>query len=164
MANLCLGAIEQLRSFLLASDGINAALDSIGSRDAVHLPVLSDQTVLIQNVASDLADENLPVVYPALYLYCARMENQLLEKFARFSGPMVLVADVRVSQEQLSGIEQTLARYTEATLSVLGSHRGQWTQNTAFSGAYEARFREIRLGGRNFIQTAQIEIEIQAHE
>ncbi len=164
MANLCLGALEQLRAFLLAGDGVNAALAAIGSRDSVHLAALSEQTVVIQNVPADLADENLAVVYPAIYLYGDRMDNQQIEKFARFSGPLFLVADIRVSQEQLAGLDQQLTRYAEAVQTVLSSHPGEWTDNVAYGGAHSVQFREIKLGGRNFLQTARVEVELQAHE
>jgi len=164
VANLCLGALEQLRAFLLAGDGINAALAGIGSRDGVHLPALSEQTVGIQNIPSELADENLAVVYPAVYLYCDRMDNQQIEKFAKFSGPLFLIADIRVSRENLGGLDQQLARYVEAVQAVLGSHLGKWTENTAYGGAHRVEFREARLGGRNFLQTARVEVELQAHE
>lgn len=148
----------------MASDGINAALAQISARDGVHLPALSDQTILAQNVASDLADENLAVIYPAVYLYCDRMDNQQLEKFRKFSGRLLLAAEVRVSREQITGLDQELARYMEAAADVLGAHHGQWTENVAYGGGYEVQFRETRLGGRNFIATAKVEIELQAHE
>jgi hypothetical protein len=164
VANLCLGAIERLRGFLVASDGINAALMQISARDGVHLPALSAQTILAQNVASDLADENLAVIYPAVHVYCDRMDNQQLEKFRKFSGRLLLAAEVRVSREQIAGLDQELARYMEAVAAVLGAHHGQWTENVAYGGGYEVQFRETRLGGRNFIATAKVEIELQAHE
>jgi hypothetical protein len=164
VANLCLAALEQLRAFLLAGDGVNAALAGIGSRDGVHLPTLSEQSVGIQNVLAEFADENLAVVYPAVYLYCDRMDNQQIEKFAKFSGPVFLVADVRVSQEHLTGLDQQLARYVEAVQAVLGAHFGKWTENVAYGGAHRVQFREIKLGGRNFLQTARVEMEVQAHE
>ena len=164
MASLCLAALEKLRDALLAGDGANMTLTTIAARDRVHLPALTGQSVLIQNVPAKLADENNATVYPAVYLYCDRMENTLIEKFTRFSGRIFVVADVRVSGERIAGLDEDLGRYTEAVREVLGAHQGQWTENLAYSGAYDVRFREVELGGRNFIQTAHIEIELQAHE
>jgi hypothetical protein len=164
VANLCLGALEKLRAFLLAGDGVNAALAGISSRDGVHLAALSEPTVGIQNVPAELADENLAVVYPVVYLYCDRMDNLQIEKFTRFSGPLFLIADVRVSQEHLAGLDQQLARYVEAVQAVLGSHLGKWTENAAYGGGHRVQFREVMLGGRNFLQTARVEVELQAHE
>jgi hypothetical protein len=92
------------------------------------------------------------------------MDNQQIEKFTKFSGPLVLIAEVRVSQENLGGLDQQLARYVEAVQAVLGSHLGKWTENTAYGGAHRVQFREAKLGGRNFLQTARVEVELQAHE
>jgi hypothetical protein len=156
--------LEKLREFLLASDGVNTALNDIGARDMVHLSSLGDERILLENVPAKLADENRPSVYPSVYLYCDRMDNALLEKFRRFSGPIFVVADVRVSGERFTGLESELGRYVEAVASVLGDHHGQWTENLAYSGAYQVEFEEIELGGRNFVQRALIEVELQAHE
>ena len=164
MASLCLAALDKLREFVLASDGANLTLATISARDMVHLPALMDRNVLIQNVPAKLADENNATVYPAVYLYCDRMENALIEKFTKFSGLIFLVADVRVSGERIEGLDKDLARYVEAVRAVLGANQGQWTDNIAYSGAYNVRFRKVELGGRNFIQSAQIEVELQAHE
>ncbi len=164
MASLCLAALDKLREVLLASDGANATLTAIGASNMVHLPALTNQNVLIQNVPAKLADENNATVYPSVYLYCDRMENVLLEKFTKFSGPIFVVADVRVSGERIEGLDEELARYVEAVRAVLGASQGQWTDNLTYSGAYNVRFREVEAGGRNFIQTSQIEVELQAHE
>ncbi len=163
MANLCLAALEELRGFLLASDGINAALAEIAGRDQVELRILMEENVSIQNVPADLADQNVPVFYPALYLFCERMDNRLQEKFTRFSGAIFLVAEVRVSGERFTELGQQLTRYVEATTTVLGEHIGQWTEHLAYVGMFEVRFDEIRLGGRNFLQTARVEIALQGH-
>jgi hypothetical protein len=111
-----------------------------------------------------LADENVPVLYPAVYLYSERMDNRLIEKFRKFSGSIVVMAELRVSGERFADLEGQLARYVEAVGAVLGRNQGAWTENLAFDGAYEVRFEPIRLGGKNFIQSARVEIELQAHE
>ena len=164
MANLCLSAVGQLREFVLAADGANPKLDEIGARDMVHLPELTEANVLTQHVASKLAEENAPVTYPAVYLYCDRMENDLTAKFRRFSGEIFIVADVRVSNPRFEHLEEELGRYIEAVRGVLADRQGKWTDEIAFSGAYRVKHRELELGGFNFIQSARIEVELQAHE
>ena len=164
MANLCLAAVTHLRGLFLASDGLNYEAALIAARDGVELTGFSEGSVLTQNVASDLADENVPVLYPAVYLYSERMDNRLIEKFRKFSGSVAVMADLRVSGERFADLEGQLARYVEAVGAVLGRSRGSWTENVAFDGAYEVRFERIRLGGKNFVQSARVEIELQAHE
>lgn len=164
MANLCLAALTKLRDFLLDNDGVNTALADIGARDIVYLPRLAEENTLIQNVAAKMADENEPVTYPAVYLYCDRMDNEQLEKFRKFSGRMWLIADIRVSAERFVDLGSYLARYVEAVTTVLASHLGKWTENVAYSGAHKVRFLKVENGGQNFVERAQIEIELQAHE
>lgn len=164
MANLCMAALTHLRGLFLASDGLGYEAGLIAARDGVELGGFSEGSVLIQNVAPDLADENVPVSYPAVYLYADRMENRLVEKFRKFSGSVAVIAELRASGERFADLEGQLARYVEAAGIVLGRNQGSWTENLAFDGAYAVRFERIRLGGKNFAQSARIEIELQGHE
>jgi len=164
MANLGLSAVQGLRDRLLAADGANPKLEEISARDMVHLTELTERNVLLQHVGSKLAEENAPVTYPAVYLFCERMDNRLAAKFRRFSGEVSIIADVRVSNPRFEGLEEELGRYVEAIRGVLADHQGKWTDEIAYSGAYRVKYRELELGGFNFIQSARIEVELQAHE
>jgi hypothetical protein len=159
-----LAALTHLRGLFLAADGLGYEAGLIAARDGVELGAFSEVSVLIQNVASDLADESVPVSYPAVYLYTERMDNRLVEKFRKFSGAVLVVADLRVSGERFADLEGQLSRHVEAVGVLLGRHQGSWTENLAFDGAYAVRFERIRLGGKNFVQSARVEIELQAHE
>lgn len=164
MANLCLAALEYLRAAVLAPDGINPAISAIAARDNFELGAVHELQVLLQNIPSDLADENEAVVYPNISIYSKTLDNALLEKFAKYSGPMTLVMEVRVSAERYLLLERELARYVEAATEVLGARRGQWTPNLAYNGGYKVEFKEVRLGGKNFIQSARIEVVLIAHQ
>lgn len=164
MANLCLAALEHLRAAVLSPQGINAALAAIEARDNVQLGAFQEQQVLLQHIASDLADANEAVVYPNLGIYSKKLDNALFEKFAKFSGPVGIVLEIRVSGERHLALERDLARYVEAATEVLGELRGQWTENLAYNGGYKVEFDAARLGGRNFIQSARIEIGLIAHQ
>ena len=164
MANLCLAALEYLRAAVLAPDGINPAIIAIAGRDNVELATFQEAQILPQNIPSDLADENEAVIYPNISIYSKTLDNVLLEKFAKYSGPMTLVMEVRVSAERYLPLERELARYVEAATEVLGARRGQWTENLAYNGGYKVEFNEVRLGGKNFIQSARIEVGLIAHQ
>lgn len=164
VANLCIAALTSLRDYLLDSDGINIGLSEIAARDGVYLPPITSETVLLEHVPPRIADENEPTVYPGIYLYCEGMENQLLEKFRKFSGRIWIVADVRVSGERFIGLEAKSTRYVEALAKVLEEHIGKWSDNLAYSGVHKVRFTGAEHGGRNFLQRAEVEIELLAHE
>jgi len=160
VANLCTTGVEKLRSILLTT--ANSKLAEIAGRDRRHWKPLEDKTVRGENVPPDLADQNGSTVYPAVYVYSLKMDNALRQKFAGFAGPIRFVADVRCSGERFERLEAELASYVEAVTMALGENRGSWGENLAYSGGYTVKFEPVRTGGRNFIQTAKIEVEVEA--
>ena len=52
----------------------------------------------------------------------------LTEKFRTFSGKVRTVAEVRVSQDRIEGIEEQLRLYVDAVTQVLDANRGSWGQ------------------------------------
>ncbi len=163
MANLCLAALETLKGFLLAPDGINTDLGAIAVRDEAICPELKDRQISLCHVPAPIADSNEPLDYPTVYLYCSRMDNQLERKFRAFSGPVFVVADVRFSGSGFAELEERTNQYVEAVTSVLGRHLGRWTDSIAFNGAYEVQFHPVEAGGLGFVQRAEIAVELQAH-
>lgn len=164
MANLCQSAVGKLRDFLLAADGVNSKLAEIGARDMVRLSTLTKENVRTQRIAAKLADENSPTTYPAVYVFCDRMDNDMTAKFRRFSGRVFIGVDIRVTNERFEGLGDELNRYEEAVRSVLADRQGKWTDEITFAGGLRVKYRDIELGGRNFIQSAQIEVQLEAHE
>lgn len=162
MGNLCMAGLERLRSVLL-TDG-NAELAAIGGRDRVYWKPLEEKSVVLENIPADLADQNRSTVYPAVYVYPARMENVLRQKFAGFSGPVKLVADVRCTRERPEGLEREVAAYVEAVAGALERNKGSWGAGLVYSGAYTVKFEAVKLGGRNFIQSAKVELDVEACE
>ena len=160
MANLCIAAPLALRDFLLAPDGLNSRAYQIMVRDMVNLPELTEENVSLRHVSADLSDTSSPAIYPSVFLYCDSIENRLERKFTDFSGRIFLVADVRVSGEEISEIDGDVARIAEAVTEVLADHIGKWTDNLAFDGKFEVTFSPVRLGGVNYLQTAEINMEL----
>ena len=160
MANFCVQGLEKLRDVLLGA--ANAALAAIAARDGERWKLLEEKTVLLHNVTAEMADKNRSTVYPAVYCYAARMENVLRQKFAAFSGPVRLVVEVRCSGERYDGLEKELASYVEAVTTGLAGAAGPWGSNLIYSGGYTVKFEPVKLGGRNFIQAAKIELDVEA--
>ena len=163
MANLCIGVLEKLRGYLVAPDGLNAQVHAIAVRDMVQFPEITERDVALRHAAVDLLDESGDSHYPVVYLFCERVENRIERKFAKFAGRIVVVADIRVSEDTVERLGQNAARLAEAFSVVLANHRGYWTDEVAFDGRYEIKFNPITEGGVNFVQTARIEIELLGH-
>ena len=162
MANLCLAAAEHLRDLLLASDGLGPRLYAISQRDMAEIPNIMPPNVLLRRAEPDFQDENAETVYPAVLVYCERLENRLERKFTAFSGRVFLVADALVTGQTLESIDGDTERVAEAVMEVLAEHQGQWTENLAFDGRVEVEFEPPRRGAVNFLGRAKIRLELLA--
>ncbi len=160
VANICITGLEKLKAILLST--ANSELAAIGGRDRTYWKPFEDKSVRLENVPADVADQNRSTVYPAVYLYSARIENQLRHKFQGLSGPVRFVAEVRCSAERYEGLERELASYVEAVTAALASNTGEWGDNLVYDGAYTVKFEAVKPGGRNFIQSAKIELDVEA--
>ena len=163
MANLALAALEEVRRVLLDVAGLNQRLHEIAVRDAVELPRIEDEQVVLRHASVELDDRNSRTIYPGIYLYCESMENRLERKFAEFSGRLALAAEIRASGENVSELDGVAARVAEAVADTLADQRGRWNANLAYDGKYRVEFEPVRRGGRHFVQTAKVELDLLAH-
>ena len=100
------------------------------------------------------------VNYPAVNVYCERLVNALTEKSRSFSGSAQMIVEVRHSHDRLEGLQDALELYTDAVTETLSASRGDWGNGMFYAGGYEVSFAAVKHGGRNFIQTAKIALEI----
>ena len=159
-ANFCITGLEKLRAILLTS--ANVELANISGRDRTYWKPFVEGAVPLENVPADVADENRSTVYPAAYLYTARMENTLRQKFAGFSGTIGFLVEIRCSGERHAGLEREMASYVEAVTTALGANTGSWGAGLMYDGGFAVKFEAVKPGGRNFIQTAKIELDVEA--
>jgi hypothetical protein len=152
-------ATTQFVEFLNAADtGLGPAVATLAADSGMALAPISQ--VVNQNVPIALAERAKAVKYPVLYVYSDRVQNLLTEKFRTFSGKVRTVAEVRVSQDRLEGIEQQLRLYVDAVTQVLDSNRGSWSQGMFFTGGYAVTFEAVQHGGSNFVQAAKVSFEV----
>jgi hypothetical protein len=100
------------------------------------------------------------VNYPAVNVYCEKLVNALKEKSRSFSGSAQMMVEVRHSGDRLEGLQDALELYTDAVTETLSASRGDWGNGMFYAGGYEVSFAAVKHGGRNFIQTAKIALEI----
>jgi hypothetical protein len=55
-----------------------------------------------------------------------------------------------------------LQLYTSAVTDVLDLHRGEWGAGLFYAGGYRVEFGSVRRGGRSFLQTAKVLLEVEA--
>lgn len=140
--------------------GVGMAVATLASDSGVALAPLPPEHIVNQNVSIALAERALAVNYPVVHVYSDRVRNLLTEKFRTFSGKIRTVAEVRVSQDRMEGIENQLRLYTDAVTQVLDSNRGNWGQGAFFAGGYEVSFDPVQHGGKNFLQVARVSFEV----
>ncbi len=163
MANLAIGALEEVRRVLLEANGLNQRLYEIAVRDSVELPRIEEDRIVMRHVAIDVDDRNSTTAYPAIYLYCESMENRLERKFSEFSGRLALVIDIRASGENVAELDGGVIRIAEAVADTLADRRGRWNEHLAYDGKHEAKFEPVRRGGLHFVQTARVELDLLAN-
>jgi hypothetical protein len=157
-ASVVAGKLAQL---LAAADtGISAATAQLAADSGIALAPIPPEHIVTQNVAFDLAERSQVVKYPVVYVYADRVRNTLTEKFRNFSGKVRTVAEVRVSQDQIEGIEDQVRLYVDAVTQVLDQNRGSWGQGAFFTGGYEVGYEPVRHGGKNFLQSAKVTLEV----
>jgi hypothetical protein len=153
-------ASQTLLSLLRSSEGLNAALAAISLRENIRIPVLDEARIFSQNVPRDVAEKAQTFQYPVVYVYCDQVRNLLREKFRKFSGTARLNVEVRVSQDRLEGLERNVQLYVDAITEVLHRVQGSWGGGICYDGAYEVKFDGARLGGRSYIQSATVTLEV----
>jgi hypothetical protein len=158
MGNISSSVTGYLLGLLTAAAGLDNYLEGAGASET------SRTLVTVQNAAPDLVERSTQVKYPAVYIYCERLNNTLKEKFARFSGDARLVIEIRCSQDRIEGIEQSLDQIVDAACKVLDGARGSWQDGAFYTGTYEVSYGTVRHGGKNFIQIAKIAFEVQVSQ
>jgi hypothetical protein len=149
---------------LRADTGLHTTLVEVAVAESITLPAIPNSQIVTANVGLDLADRAPAQRYPQVYVYCEKVTNRLTEKFRRFSGEASLIIDIRVSQDRVDGIEQMLQFYIDAITRVLENNRGEWNEGLFYSGAYEVTFGGVRQGGKNFIQSAKVSIDLDVSQ
>jgi hypothetical protein len=160
MAAIARAATEKVAGILAADTGLPFAVASLRESEAAELPAIESAQVLAQNIAYEVAEKKPGVTYPAVYVYCERLVNQLKEKFRTFSGKAEMAAEVRVSHDRLETLSRDLELYASAVAGVLDAQRGDWGGGMFYTGGYKIEFGPVKRGGRNFIQTATISFEL----
>lgn len=146
---------------LTAASGMNSKLVHLAHLEQMVLPEIGEKQIAMHNVSFDLAERTTEARYPALYVYCEKVANQLKEKFRIFSGKAYMAIEVRLSQDNMEGVERKLQLYVDAVTQVLDQNRGDWGNGMFYTGGYEATFSPVKQGGRKFIQIAKVTFDVE---
>jgi len=161
MATTASVAAQKMVGFLRdPNTGIAPVVSQIADDTGVPLPLIPPANIFNQNVAFELAERAQALKYPVIYVYTDRVKNALTEKFRKFSGTVRTVAEVRISQDRIEGIEEQVRLYVDGVTQVLDANRGTWGQGAYYTGGYDVTFEPVRHGGKNYIQAAKVSFEV----
>ena len=155
-------AANHILKLLTSVPGMNGKLDVLAQLENLSLPPLGEKQITIQNISVEIADRSSEAKYPAVYIYCDKIANLLIEKFRSFSGKVHMAVEVRLSQDRLDELERKLQLYVNAITLILEQSRGDWGGGMFYAGGYEVAFGPVKHGGRNFLQIAKITLEVGA--
>jgi len=155
------GVTVKALALMQGAGGINDSLTAMAEA-AGGAPGLGPAPVQIaaQNVGPELVERSTAMKYPAANLYCAKVINDLKEKFRSFSGRVEMAMEIRHSQDVLDGMESALEAYADAAVQALDATRGDWGNGMFYAGGYQVTFGAVKKGGRGFLQVARIEFEV----
>ena len=162
MATVGSTATNTVLQMLTMPTGLPQAVGAIAERERLELAQIGAEQVVGQQVAFELAEKSAGVKYPAVYVYCQGVANLLKEKFRTFSGKVYMAVEVRVTSDRLEDVSRGLQAYASAVTDVLDAHRGEWAPGMYYAGGYKVEFGPIKHGGKNFLQAAKVEFEVEA--
>jgi hypothetical protein len=154
-------ASATVMGMLAGPEGMNSGLSSLSAPDSSLARPIDPEQMMSENVAAELADHSLGNRYPAIYVYCDQITNALTEKFRTFSGHVRLTIEVRHSQDRLAGLQTALELYADSITQVLDTKRGDWGNGMYYPGGYQVAVAQVKHGGRNFLQTAKIALQVE---
>src|SRR5580658_7218223 len=140
--------------------GVSNSVATLAADSGIPLAPIPPAYIVAQNMAIDIFEKSSVVKYPLVQVYSDRVRNVLTEKFRAFSGKIRTVAEIRVSQDRIEGLEDQLRLYADAVTQVLDSNRGSWGQGAFYTGGYEITFDPVKQGGKNSLQVAKVTFEV----
>jgi hypothetical protein len=151
---------ELMRILTAGQGGVRDTLAGLLFSDTGDREAMPEPFIGTSYLAADAFEKSGEASYPALYVYCERVVNDLREKFRTFSGTVALAIDVRVSHDRSDAIGQALDVYVDAVTEVLNRARGEWCPGLYYPGGYEVVFAAAKKGGRNYVETAKVRLEV----
>ena len=146
--------------FTASNTGLGAVIGNLVLTTGMEVAAIRPASVVRQNTPIGLLEKARAVKYPSVHIYVDRVQNHLTEKFRTFSGKIRTVAEVRVSQDRIEGLEDQVRLYVDGVTQILDANRGTWGEGMFFAGPYEVKYEPVQHGGQNFLQIAKVSFEV----
>lgn len=151
-----LEVIDAVRGLLEGESGLSASVEALKQSYVADERIAPVAPVVFLRAPAETQEKAWPAKYPMVHVYCDRIEGRPGERLRRFSGRARVVAEVRVSQDRLEGITQSLHHYVDAVRDVLERNTGCVGAGLYLSSEYDVQIEPVKKGGLNYLQTARI--------
>jgi len=149
---------EHVLALLAGHTGVNASLDGRAKTNA-HVPA-HIRSFLGMNVSPELLEKANQAQYPAVMVYCERLNNTLGEKFRTFAGQARVTVEIRNSEDRIEGVNSGSSLYADLICELLEKAGGPWSDFCWFDGRYEVTFQAVKAGGKQFVQSTKVTFEV----
>lgn len=148
--------IDAVRGVLEGESGLGASVEALKQAYIQDERLPAAAPVVFLRTPAETQEKAWPMKYPVVHVYCDRIESRPAERLRRFSGRVRVVAEVRVSQDRLEGITQSLHHYVDGVRDVLERNTGCLKDGLYLSSEYDVQIEPVKKGGLNYLQTARI--------
>lgn len=154
-------AVSLFHSLLSSERGIAKGWAAGSEALEVGLPTVSSDQISMANLPASLLTQQSVVRYPQFHVYCAHFENQMREKFNRFSGTAQITVEIHHSSEKWENVASSLGLYIQAVTEAIESSRGELGSGVHLPGRYSVEIERPKAGGRGYLQSARIQVPVE---
>lgn len=153
--------VAVLHNLLSSEQGISQSWAAGSEAAESGVPRVASDQISTNNIPASLLSQQSAIRYPRFQVYCDRVENQMREKFNRFSGTAHLTIEIHHSGEKWEGVSSSLGLYIQSVTDVIESHRGELGDGMHLPGKYIVEVDSPKAGGRGFLQTARVRVPVE---
>ncbi|NWF84909.1 MAG: hypothetical protein HXY18_13895 [Bryobacteraceae bacterium] len=149
-------ALEKVREALEGSGGLAESLEALRASYPIPLTDWQETRVEIARAPAEMEEKSRTLKYPRYSIAVEKIQNGRDERFRRFSGTLKVAVEIRVSQDRLDGITESLYWHVDAVRDVIERKAGCLSEGLVLTGEYEVQVEGVKKGGLNFLQSAKV--------
>lgn len=153
--------VALFHSLLASEQGLSRSWVSGSEARESQLPRVAADQIISSNMPAALLAQQSGMRYPRFQIYCDRVENEMTEKFNKFSGTARLTVEIHHSHEKWESVTSALELYVQAVTNTIEAQRGQLADGVHLPGRYVVDVDAPKAGGRGFLQSARILIPVE---
>lgn len=151
----------KLAGLLRGPGGLQASIAAAAEAAGLTPITLSEGQIATRNIPAELMERTAGCQYPRVHVYCEKAANALREKSRAFSGTAQMAIEIRTSSDRVDGMEPMASVLIDAVTEVLRQNRGDLGDGVFYGGAYEISYGAVKHGGKNFLQSAKISLQLE---